>query len=206
MSDDQSRNEGNEEWAGPRAHKSQPEAYNLKAGSDTHRRTVGACFPASAELITLTGRKNISEITQGEKVLTWDISSDSLMFTEVMWRACHGDRNIFEICLLNGKKIRTTPNHTFLCNRGWLRADELKTGDRLINQDKCFSEVYNCKITEDHEPVFSIITYKTNTFLVDGIVAHNFTEFRTAKSLICNQIWQAYLWIKPKPNNLSYLR
>lgn len=86
------------------------------------------CFPPETEVLTVNGWKSISNITIGEKVLTGGFNYGFVDFVHT--NKFNGD--LIEITTENGT-ISSTPNHRFLTLRGWIRAENLKLSDVIVN-------------------------------------------------------------------------
>ena len=131
--------------------------------------TLNNCFLAGTKVLTENGYTNIEDVKVGDMVVTEDGSWQPV--NEVMRREYVG--NIFK---LSGASlyddIYCTPNHQFLTNHGWVRADGLldsiKTPDahyipidsvEIIKNQKC--EVYNLSVENVH------------SYCVNGVIAHN---------------------------------
>lgn len=95
--------------------------------------TLNNCFKAGAKVQTDAGFKNIEDIKIGDMVLGADNKYHKVVNT--IERDYCGD--IFH---LKSKyfydDIYCTPNHQFLTQNGWTRADRLMIGERVHSQDK----------------------------------------------------------------------
>ena len=85
------------------------------------------CFPPWTKVMTISGWQKISSILPDDRIIGG--SGDEKRVTAVHRNRFYGQliRLIFE----NGR-IDATPNHRILTMRGWVRADELNTGDILV--------------------------------------------------------------------------
>ena len=99
--------------------------------------SMSNCFTAGHKVITKRGLVNIEDVVKGDIVLTH--TGDWQLVNAVMERDYEGDLIKFKV--QNGyDDITCTPNHKFLTNKDWERADRL-----LASNDK---RVKNCsKIT-----------------------------------------------------------
>lgn len=95
--------------------------------------TLNNCFKAGSKVQTIDGFKNIEDIVIGDMVLAADNQYHKVVNTMV--RDYYGD-----IYHLKSKyfydDIYCTPNHKFLTQNGWIRADRLMTGRRVSSPDK----------------------------------------------------------------------
>lgn len=86
------------------------------------------CFPPETEVLTANGWKSIHNITTGEKVLTGGFNYGLVDFVQT--NKFNG--NLVKITTENST-ISSTPNHRFLTLRGWIRAENLKLSDVIVN-------------------------------------------------------------------------
>lgn len=98
------------------------------------KTTYSNCFLAGTQVLTKDGYVNIEDVQRGDYVLSDD--GDFHLVNEIMKREYSGD--IYVLSSLNFKKnIYCTPNHRFLTNHGWKRADRiLACSDQIHGQDK----------------------------------------------------------------------
>ena len=94
--------------------------------------TLNNCFKAGTKVITSEGLKNIEDVKIGDMVLSADDKYHRVNNTMV--RDYNGD-----IYHIKSKSlyddIYCTPNHRFLTQNGWVRADRLMIGPRVIDED-----------------------------------------------------------------------
>ena len=95
--------------------------------------TLNNCFKAGTKVITSEGLKNIEDVKIGDMVLSADDKYHRVNNTMV--RDYSGD-----IYHIKSKSlyddIYCTPNHKFLTQNGWVRADRLMIGPRVNSQDR----------------------------------------------------------------------
>ena len=95
--------------------------------------TLNNCFKAGTKVITSEGLKNIEDVKIGDMVLSADDKYHRVNNTMV--RDYNGD-----IYHIKSKSlyddIYCTPNHRFLTQNGWVRADRLMIGPRVVSQDR----------------------------------------------------------------------
>ncbi len=96
--------------------------------------TLSNCFVKGTQVLTQSGYKNIEDICAGEYVLSDD--GEFHLVNETMVRDYNGD--LYKISSLNLKNdIYCTPNHQFLTNHGWKRADRIfACSDQIHSSDK----------------------------------------------------------------------
>lgn len=132
---------------------------------------AASCFPASAKVLTPRGYRPIASLQEGDSVV-----SGKMRVETVTKKLSYGASEVFCV-MLEGRSapVRTTRHHTFLTKRGWLRADRMRVGDEMIGPNA--GRVTGFAV-QAAEPVYNLHTTGDHTFVVEGVVAHNFTEFR----------------------------
>ena len=136
-------------------------------------KPTASCFPADAKVLTVHGYRPISEIKKGALVVS---GQQELVRVKKVFEC--GTSPI--LCLhVGGRKIRTTGHHTFLTDRGWVKASGLRLGDRLEGPEAGTITRFS---TEKREKVYNLHTTGDCTFVVEGVVAHNFTELRVLRT------------------------
>ena len=108
-----------------------------------------------------------------------------------------GMREILDLCLSNGKKIRCTPDHRFMSNTGKeVEAKDLK-GLRLLSgfpstneddRENNFPEVLNIVRAGVIEKVYDFSMPNTHWGVVEGVVAHNCGEISLESGETCNLV------------------
>ena len=93
-----------------------------------------ACLTGDAALVTDMGIETLLSVIERYKagenpvVLSFNEESKEMQFKPVLW----GDKTrtsakIVKLKTADGKEVRLTPDHQVLTDKGWLRADELKS-------------------------------------------------------------------------------
>lgn len=112
------------------------------------------CFPAGTKIKTLSGDKNIEELSIGDEVLSHKgirkISATGSRIAETR-----------QISFSGGAEITTTDEHPFFTKRGWVEAKDLIEGDVCFKTPACLSLILQiwCYLTE----VFSKDIQKAQT-------------------------------------------
>ena len=136
---------------------------------------AASCFPASAKVLTPRGYRPIASLREGDSVV-----SGKMRVETVTKKLSYGASEVFCV-MLEGRSapVRTTRHHTFLTKRGWLRADRMRVGDEMIGPNA--GRVTGFAV-QAAEPVYNLHTTGDHTFVVEGVVAHNFTELRALRT------------------------
>ncbi len=136
------------------------------------------CFPYEQEIVTKNGKMPIGKIHKllsdrkvVPKVLTYNESTDSFEYKNVVNSWNRGKRNLWQLTCGN-KKIKCTINHRFLTNHGWKQVKEIHVGD-LINSINGYISVDNILNVEIEKEVFDIEVEDNHNFIVNDLIAHN---------------------------------
>lgn len=125
-------------------------------------------------------RQKLSQLQIGEKILSFDYSTRTLVFSEVIMfldRSLDEDTNLLKIIMASGKQISITPTHLLLTGSiiepKIIYAGHLKEGDILLTR--------NDKNNLIKDSVIKIVNVKSNgviapltaagTVIVDDVVA-----------------------------------
>ena len=102
----------------------------------TQTITAGVhCFLAGTQILTETGMKNIEDIKVGDMVYSINIDNNQKELKKVTELYRGESKDIYELTI-GEEVIKTTPKHQFyVVDKGWIRAYELKEGDRIVAKD-----------------------------------------------------------------------
>jgi hypothetical protein len=99
---------------------------------------VDECFPYDTPITTEVGKRKIgslfSDWIKGNplpRVKSLDEESKTFVWKPITNMFYQGKRNLVEVIASN-RKIKCTPNHPFLTQRGWVKAEELTITDFLL--------------------------------------------------------------------------
>lgn len=152
-----------------------PPSYGGGGGKKT-------CFVGSTPILTPDGWRPISELRQGDPVVSYDETAGTSSVRQVKRLREHKPVNIWEVHLVEHEgPISTTRSHTFLTNRGWRRTSQLRPGDVMTTVAGHEAVVASVVETGRVAPVFNLLTEVEHTFVAHGCVAHNFTYFRRVR-------------------------
>lgn len=137
------------------------------------------CLVGDTEIISVDGPKMISEICEGDLVLShlgWRPVSASAM--------TDNDAEIWELVLKNGIRLEGTRNHPVITLRGEVPLGELTSQDHVMTWD--WIEGYNIEqvchvtVTSRRAPVYSITVEESHDFFANGILVRNCDALRYA--------------------------
>jgi ribonucleoside-diphosphate reductase alpha chain len=97
-------------------------------GAGTPLGQLAACFTSRMRVTTDQGVKRIDQLKIGDRVLTH--AGHYRPVTQLFQRAYDGELLNVQIKLI-GTTLEVTPEHPVLTERGWVKAGELKIGDRV---------------------------------------------------------------------------
>ncbi len=97
-------------------------------GAGTPLGQLAACFTGGMRVTTDQGVKPISQLQIGDRVLTHEGRYRPVM--ELFQRAYDGELLNIKVRLI-GTTMEVTPEHPILTEKGWIKAGELKAGDKV---------------------------------------------------------------------------
>ncbi len=141
----------------------------------TGKVCVFACFPKGTKIHTEKGFQDIENIRIGDLVWSWDETTNTKALKKVVSTTSTKTDVVVELHTINGKIVKTTPNHPFKTNTEWTDALDLKVGDVL----KTFND-NNLKLSKivhlpSDEEVYNFYVEDFNTYYVgdDLVLVHN---------------------------------
>jgi|GEM_PF-1747790 len=131
------------------------------------------CFTAGTKIIMSDGSyKNIEEIRTGDIVKAFDIRKKKYTNAKVVNTFYHNSYEIPYYLIINSN-LEVTPNHPMYINNKWIRADELKIGDSLLNKEGKLVKVRSIDTIYKNAPVYNLEVDKYHTYFANGILVHN---------------------------------
>lgn len=143
------------------------------------------CFIAGTKIHTEEGIKNIEDVEEGDKVITFNHDTDSAEYKEVIELMFKEKENVVKYTFENGSELTGTKDHplyvvgkgyaSFLPNQtledSGLTVEQIEVGDEVLHidnygvtiteiQDVGFEDVYNLKKVKDNHNFYA------NDFLV----------------------------------------
>ncbi len=141
-----------------------------------------ACFPSYTLIDTPLGKMEIGSLTKGQIILSYN--PDGLLVPRAITRKrVRGTAQVFRVDFENGSPLFTAAHHSFLTEKGWKKLADMRPGEKLVKANATIATV--ARFTRlGLNPVFNIYTAGEHNFIADGVVAHNFTEFRTVRTAL----------------------
>ena len=133
------------------------------------------CFVAGTLVATAVGMKKIEEIKKGDIVETFNPYSNAYEENEVTEVYVNKTKELVHVNV-EGEFVSTTPDHPFLTQEGWKKAEDLTTHDRLQCKDgskEVLSVEFESLDKERDVYNFSVQGYHIYVVGRCGIVVHN---------------------------------
>jgi predicted lipid-binding transport protein (Tim44 family) len=134
----------------------------------------GGCFPAGTLICTPIGSTPIESLAIGDKVTAIDDDGRDRLVTV---QAVEATRSALLIIHNNQGILRTTAEHpVWTSRRGFIPAEELRAGDRILSWQggRLRSvRVHQIESSSKQELVFNLLVDAPHTFVADGFVVHN---------------------------------
>ncbi|MFK7904731.1 MAG: LAGLIDADG family homing endonuclease, partial [Chitinophagales bacterium] len=123
-----------------RKHGREEIVYDLDAMEEYLHETYGICVTGDTLVFNpKTGeRTRLDEITDhSETFEVQGVDSDlNTKFAKVSYWVCNGKKEVLEVKLRNGSKVRLTPDHRVLTENGWQEIGDLQVGDSIATPRK----------------------------------------------------------------------
>jgi len=135
------------------------------------------CVLGDTKISTPSGKKCISNIKIGDIVYGYDIENKKrteLKVEQTFEREYNGD--LIKIEFENGKSIKMTLEHeVFTSNRGWIKAEKIEEGDKILTENKVKSSIRIKSIEriQYNGKVFNIETSPCHNYFANKILVHN---------------------------------
>ena len=137
-----------------------------------------SCFMPGTKVLTPQGLINIEEVKVGDEVYTRNNETNEIELKKVLRTLEHKySGNIIKISTSNAD-VETTINHPFYVkDKGWTRADELKEGDILINNNNEEQAIKKIETIQNNETikVYNLLVEDNHDYFVglDCVLVHN---------------------------------
>ncbi|WP_430858263.1 polymorphic toxin-type HINT domain-containing protein [Clostridium paraputrificum] len=142
------------------------------------------CFTADTLVVTENGYKEISSIVDGELVLARDEMTEDIGYK----KAKLIQKLAEELVLIKvaNENIQATKDHLFMSDKGWIRAGELKEGDKLLTREEIYRTIENVEKTGYNKgKVYNLEVEDYHTFYISklGILVHNDYSIKELKDI-----------------------
>ena len=117
-----------------------------KISEETYSSAI--CFVAGTKVLTENGYKNIEDIKIGDMVYSYNLDNNEKELKKVT-RTIKSYTEETYIVTINGKKIEMSPRHQiYIIDKGWVRAYDLKVGDKMLSSEKKQIDITNIEHKE----------------------------------------------------------
>ena len=120
-----------------RKHGEEPITYEFPELEPILKETYGLCLSGDSEIYLSDGRSlTIKEIVEGNltglEVLSVDLKTNKTVKGRIKRVFDNGVKDVYELVLSNGMRIKATEDHKFLTPEGWKELKDLKVGKDLL--------------------------------------------------------------------------
>ena len=93
----------------------------------------GSCFPDGTMISVPAGKKRIEDLVKGDVVLAFDHLREKVVKSRVVAVSQRLSNELYRVCTVSGHSFSCTGDHRiFVAGRGYIRADQLGRGDRIL--------------------------------------------------------------------------
>lgn len=139
------------------------------------------CFVAGTKVLTNDGYKNIEDIKVGDMVYSYNVDTNELELKKVT-NTLESSTTETYIFTINGKNVEMSLKHQlYIVDKGWLRAYEVKTGDKMLSAAGEVVEITNIEYKKYDTPIKTYnltVDGNSNYFVTDvQVLVHNAASF-----------------------------
>jgi len=174
----------------------------LRAEQERQRRQHPGgpdCFPVGTNILTPLGSVDISTVTIGYVVLSYNFEKQHMEPKRVLKIVPgHLSSNLISMKFSNDETLKCTKNHPFRVDNKWMKAKNLEGQMILLksaNDDKLV-KVEHVYAIEDKVEVYNLIVEDNYNFIAEGAVVHSFAYFRSFQVAFYNFIKRVSLNFK----------
>ena len=143
------------------------------AGFYPYQSFYPGCFLEGTKVLMADGTsKNIEDISRGEIIMSYDLSSNKKVANTVIEKYTHPD---YPDYLIINESLKVTTNHRiWVNNTAWARADELRIGDVMSNSSGEAVVVSDIELKSGNNTVYNLhLQSENHNYFADGILVHN---------------------------------
>ena len=150
------------------------------------------CVTADTKILTESFTKSIIDLKEdGDKIYAYDIEKKIKVLTKFKnLRETKKVNTLYKIITNDKREITCTDNHPILTVNGYISAEDLKEGTRLVDTIRNYATVEKIEIVEVNQvPVYDIeVPIYNNFILANGLVVHNSKD---ESDSLCGAIFNA---------------
>lgn len=133
-----------------------------------------SCFLNGTKIIMSDDTlKNIEDVKIGEYVKSYDEKTNKIVNGKVGHIFVHTKDIMEDFYLVINNKLRVTAEHPIYRNGEWIKAEDLKIGDKLKTYNKESFVISSIDRIYEKEVTYNIYVEDYNTYFADEILAHN---------------------------------
>lgn len=138
---------------------------------------TGRCLNENSLISTSNGDVAIKDLKAGDSVITYNEvtkNTEIKSVTRVWSSLISKSNNRYYYIYVNGEVIEATENHEFYVSGSYVRADELRVGDKLLDIDLEEYPIDNIEIVENTEDsVWDLEVEYNHNFFANNVLVHN---------------------------------
>jgi hypothetical protein len=162
---------------------------------------LDACFSEDMKVLTSNGYIPIKDVKKGMEIVSYDEKGKTFYNRAVNTIQMARKRQLWKLVLTDSTELKVTGNHRLLTENGWNKVSEIKTGDLILSVDGLVA-VKKTEKTNLVGTVFNLHTRMEKNYIVEGVVAHNFTHLFKLRTLLSKYLVDIFVTEKTSPRNL----
>ena len=155
--------------------------FFIDAQGNYHQRT---CFVKGTPVSTLSGKKPVEEIKDGDIVFAKDEKTGKIVLSKVQQTYIRKTDRIYKLEYEDGMVIETTPTHPFRIQRvesdghiteDWIEARFLREGDRSVRINSRTLAISHIAFEDREETVYNFTVEENHNYFVGDaeVLVHN---------------------------------
>lgn len=147
----------------------------------------GSCFPDGTMISVPAGKKRIEDLVKGDVVLAFDHLREKIIKSRVVAVSQRLSNELYRVCTVSGHSFSCTGDHRiFVAGRGYIRADQLGRGDRILVER--WKEDFSTSSPWEIGAVFSVERHGVSSIRVHDIQVEDHSNFFAEGILVHNCI------------------
>ena len=147
----------------------------------------GSCFPDGTMISVPAGKKRIEDLVKGDVVLAFDHLREKVVKSRVVAVSQRLSNELYRVCTVSGHSFSCTGDHRiFVAGRGYIRADQLGRGDRILVER--WKEDFSTSSPWEIGAVFSVERHGVSSIRVHDIQVEDHSNFFAEGILVHNCI------------------
>lgn len=139
--------------------------------------TFELCFVRGTKVLTEDGYKNIEEISEGQKVYTYNLDTNELELKKVLKIIKSNAIQTYKMTIGTQTVEMSVKHQLYIIDKGWLRAYDVKVGDKMLKSNNEVVTIDNIELINYEQPIdtYNLSVDGNNNFFVTNIqvLVHN---------------------------------